>query len=327
MRFGLGAMLLGRFGDPMLISVVVPCYNEELVIKETISRLQKFAESERDYEFELLFVDDGSRDQTLEILHAEAKNDATIRVVSFTRNFGHQVAVSAGIDIALGSAIVIIDADLQDPVEVISEMLSAWRNGFEIVYGQRIARRGETRFKRATAFVFYRLLNKFSEVEIPKDVGDFRLIDRRVAETLKGMPERDKFLRGMISWTGYKSKAVEYSRNERWAGETKYPLRKMIRFAADGILSFSTKPLYFVVWSGSLLAVLSMLASFWFVILKILVNDAVPGWTALIFVMLFLGGTQLLAIGLVGLYVGRIFSEAKQRPHYLINSDSKNGNL
>jgi dolichol-phosphate mannosyltransferase len=226
-----------------LLSIVVPCFNEEEVISETFKRLNNFSKQLTDLDVEIIFIDDGSSDSTRELLKKYAAEDARIKVICFARNFGHQIAVTAGIDAALGDAVVLIDADLQDPPEVVHQMIGKWKEGYDVVYGTRTERPGESAFKLATARGFYRLLNKLSDVPIPLDTGDFRLMSRAVVDTLRAMPERDRFVRGMVSWVGFKQTGLPYKRAERFAGESKYPLRKMLRFATDGILSFSTKPL------------------------------------------------------------------------------------
>ena len=301
-----------------LLSVVVPCYNEEEVIGETIKRLKAFCAGVADMQVELVFVDDGSRDRTRELLRAFAATDARVRVIGFARNFGHQIAVTAGIDAACGDAVVLIDADLQDPPEVVHEMVAKWREGYDVVYGTRTERPGESAFKLATARAFYRLLNRLSDVPIPLDTGDFRLMSRAVVETLKAMPERDRFVRGMVSWVGFRQIALPYRRAERFAGESKYPLSKMLRFATDGILSFSIKPLQMSVTLGSLAAVLAMSGIAYALYLRIFTSVWVEGWTALMIAVLFLGGVQLICVGILGEYIGRIYNEVKRRPLYVV---------
>ena len=228
---------------PKLLSIVIPCYNEEEVIAETIKRLKAFAVDLKNLDVEFIFVDDGSRDQTRALLKSFSALDSRIKIVGFARNFGHQIAVTAGVDAARGDAVVLIDADLQDPPEVVHEMIKKWEEGYDVVYGTRTERPGESAFKLATARLFYRVLNKLSSVPIPLDTGDFRLMSRPVVDVLGAMPERDRFIRGMVSWVGFKQIALPYKRAQRFAGETKYPLKKMLTFAFDGILSFSSKPL------------------------------------------------------------------------------------
>ena len=228
---------------PPLISVVVPCYNEEEVLGQTIEQLQAFAKALSRYRVEFIFVDDGSQDRTLDILRDSARQNSTFRILSFARNFGHQIALTAGIDAASGDAVALIDADLQDPPEMIAEMIKHWEGGVEVIYGVRASREGESAFKVSTARWFYRLLNRLSDTAIPLDTGDFRLMDRKVVDVLRQMPERHRFVRGLVAWVGYRQLALPYHRKKRVAGTSKYPLRRMLRFATDGILSFSLKPL------------------------------------------------------------------------------------
>lgn len=301
-----------------VLSIVVPCYNEEEVINATLDRLTEECDRLDNLSAEIICVDDGSRDGTLEILADRATGDPRIRVLALSRNFGHQIAVTAGVDNANGDAVVIIDADLQDPPELIHEMVAKWREGYDVVYGRRMERPGETPFKLATARAFYRILNRLSEVPIPLDTGDFRLIGREVVDALRDMPERDRFLRGMVSWVGYKQYALEYTRAERFAGVTKYPLRKMLRFAADGIFSFSRRPLQFSMALGMLSSGMALLGIVYALSLRLFTDIWVEGWTALFIAVMFFGGVQLLCIGILGEYVGRIYAETKNRPLYFV---------
>lgn len=301
-----------------LLSVVVPCFNEAEVIRETVVRLRKVADALPGVRVEMIFVDDGSRDGTNDLLTAFVEEDARIKVIVFARNFGHQVAVSAGIDAANGDAVVLIDADLQDPPELIADMLVRWREGFDVVYGRRVERAGETRLKRWTARWFYRLLRGISDVPIPLDTGDFRLMSRAVVNVLRAMPENDRFVRGMVSWVGYRQVELPYARQERFAGETKYPLRRMVRFALDGILSFSSKPLQMSIALGMFAASIAMLGILYALAARIFTNVWVEGWTALMLAVLFMGGVQLVCLGILGEYVGRIYKEVKQRPLYVV---------
>jgi dolichol-phosphate mannosyltransferase len=300
------------------ISIVVPCYNEEKLIAETLKRLCAFAKAADD-DVELIFVDDGSVDQTRQIIKSFDSHGIPVRLVGFSRNFGHQIAVSAGINVANGDAVVLIDADLQDPPEVIPEMIRKWREGYEVVYGVRTERPGESAFKLATARGFYRLINEFSDIPIPFDTGDFRLMSRRVADVLRAMPERDRFLRGMVSWVGFRQAPLPYKRAPRFAGVTKYPLAKMVRFAVDGILSFSIKPLQLSVSLGMTCAAMAVLGIVYALYLRIFTDIWVEGWTALMIAVLFLGGVQLISVGILGEYVGRIYSESKGRPLYVVD--------
>ncbi len=302
-----------------LLSVVIPCYNEEQVIGETMKRLEAFSLELKNLQVELIFVDDGSRDRTRELLKGFALRDPRIRIVGFARNFGHQIAVTAGIDVANGDAVVLMDADLQDPPEVVHQMIAKWREGFDVVYGTRTERAGESALKLATARGFYRLLNGLSDVAIPADTGDFRLMSRRVVDALRAMPERDRFIRGMVSWVGFRQIAVPYKRAARFAGESNYPLRKMLRFATDGIMSFSTKPLQISIALGALSAGLSLLGLCYAIAIRLFTNNWVEGWAGLMVAVLFIGGVQLVSIGILGEYIGRIYGEIKQRPLYIVS--------
>jgi dolichol-phosphate mannosyltransferase len=301
-----------------LLSFVVPCFNEEEVISETLKRLNSFCKKLKDLDVEIIFIDDGSRDRTRELLKNYATEDTRIKVICFARNFGHQIAVTAGIDAALGDAVVLIDADLQDPPEVVHQMISKWRDGYDVVYGTRIERTGESAFKLATARGFYRLLNKLSDVPIPLDTGDFRLMSRAVIDTLRAMPERDRFVRGMVSWVGFKQIGLPYKRAARFAGESKYPLSKMLRFATDGILSFSTKPLQLSVGLGMISSVIALMGIVYALFLRVFTSTWVEGWTAIMIAVLFIGGVQLVCIGILGEYIGRIYNEIKNRPLYIV---------
>ena len=299
------------------ISVIVPCYNEEAVILETHRRLTAVLAGLPDLDYEIIYVNDGSRDRTAEILRDLQTADTHIRIVLLARNFGHQMAVTAGLEHAQGAAIVIIDADLQDPPEVIPEMLARWREGYDVVYGVRTDRAGETRFKLFTAKLFYRLINGLSNIEMPLDVGDFRLIDRKVLAALNQMPERDRFLRGMVSWVGFRQSGVFYSRAARFAGETKYPLLKMVRFAADAVLSFSFTPLRLAIYMG-FVALLAAFGGIIYAVYKYYEDDVVRGWASTFVALLLMSGVQLITIGIIGEYIGRIYGEVKKRPLYLV---------
>jgi dolichol-phosphate mannosyltransferase len=307
-----------------LVSVVVPCYNEEAVIETTHDRLREVLESEP-IEYEILYVDDGSQDNTLDLLRKLHEQDERVEVVSLSRNYGHQVAITAGTDYAQGDAVVVIDADLQDPPEVIPRMIEKWRSGVDVVYGKRKLREGENAFKLWTAKAFYRFINRISGVDIPLDTGEFRLMDRQVVEAFLKMPERDRFVRGMVSWLGFEQEPVEYERAPRHAGETKYPLSEMVEFATDGILSFSTAPLKIATWAGFLASGLSVLGIIYALALRLFTDIWVPGWTALFISVLFLGGLQLISLGIIGEYVGRIYGETKRRPLYLVQDHLESG--
>ncbi len=301
-----------------MLSVVVPCYNEEAVIRQTHGRLIRVLEN-AGLSFEIIYVNDGSRDRTLAILHDLQTADNRVRVVSFSRNFGHQLAITAGIDCATGDAVVLIDSDLQDPPELIPSMVKLWREGNHVVYGVRESRVGESHFKLATAQAFYRLINQISDVPIPLDTGDFRLMDRRVVEVLKKMPERDRFVRGMVSWVGFKQAPLSYARAERAAGESKYPLRKMLLFAMDGVVSFSIVPLRISTLIGFLAATLAVAGILYALVLRLFTGIWAPGWTLLFISTFFLGGMTLGCLGIIGEYVGRIYRELKRRPLYVID--------
>ena len=302
----------------MLLSVVVPCYNEEAVIDETHRRLSDVVERIEDLHFELVYVDDGSHDRTPDILARLQCADPHVRVLRLSRNFGHQTAITAGVAHASGHAVVIIDADLQDPPELIPQFVARWREGYDVVYGVRTKREGESRFKRWTAAAFYRVINRLSEVQIPIDTGDFRLIDRRVVDALLAMPESARFVRGMVAWIGFRQIAVPYQRAAREAGETKYPLVKMMHLALDAVSSFSVAPLRLATWTGFATSALAVLGILYALITRLFTNIWVTGWTALIIAVLFMGGVQLIALGIIGEYVGRVYGEAKLRPLYLV---------
>ncbi|MDQ1707870.1 MAG: polyisoprenyl-phosphate glycosyltransferase [Pyrinomonadaceae bacterium] len=302
----------------MLLSIVVPCYNEAAVVAEFHRRIVAVCAGITDSEFELIYTDDGSVDETPVILRQLQASDERVRVVALSRNFGHQVAVSAGLEHAAGDVAVIIDADLQDPPEVIPELLARWRDGYQVVYGMRTERPGETVFKLSTAKLFYRIINRLSKVKLPLDVGDFRLLDRKVIDVLLAMPERDRFLRGMVSWIGFRQVAVMYKRAERSAGASKYPLWKMLRFAADGVLSFSLTPLRLALWVGFLSIALAFAGIVYALIIRLYTNDWVRGWTSIFTAVLFIGGAQLVTLGIIGEYIGRIYAEVKRRPLYVV---------
>ncbi|MEH7542521.1 glycosyltransferase family 2 protein [Bacillus thuringiensis] len=300
-----------------LISVVVPMYFEEEVAQECYNRL-KSVMLQNDINYEFVFVNDGSTDRTMEILSEIASNDYRTKIVNFARNFGHQVAVTAGIAAAKGDAIVIIDADLQDPPEVIPELIAKWEEGYEVVYAKRKQRKGETWFKLLTAKYFYKFLNYMSDIDIPKDTGDFRIIDRKVADVFNQMTERNRFIRGMMSWVGFRQTYVEYERDERFAGETKYPLKKMIKFASDGIIAFSTKPLRIVMTLGLLSVLISIIVLVYTITVKIIGSGTQTGWASIMVAITFFSGIQLLGLGIVGQYIARIYDESKNRPIYIV---------
>ncbi len=300
-----------------LLSIVVPVYNEQEVIDETFRRLSA---TFKDYcmDIEYIFINDGSRDNTYFKLREIASSNKEVRVINFARNFGHQIAITAGMDYAKGDAIVIIDADLQDPPEVILEMVDKWVEGYQVVYGKRLQREGETFFKKLTAKVFYRFLDSMTDVKLPVDVGDFRLIDRKVCDAMKCLPERSRYVRGLVSWVGFKQTSVEYHREKRFAGETKYPFKKMLKLAGDGIFSFSYKPLKLATFMGMLVSALSFIYLIIVLVQRIVKNDVASGWASSMAVSLFLNGVMLIVIGIMGEYVGRIYEEVKARPLYVV---------
>jgi glycosyltransferase involved in cell wall biosynthesis len=300
------------------LSVVVPMFNEEEVIETTYRRLTSVLESIGET-YELVLVNDGSRDRTADIVRKLCELDSHVKLVDFSRNFGHQIAVTAGMDHASGRAVVLIDADLQDPPELIPEMVARWREGYDVVYGKRTARRGESWFKKFTASMFYRLLRSLTSVNIPLDAGDFRLMDRKVSDTLCEMRESSRFIRGMVSWVGFRQTFVEYVREERFAGETKYPLRKMLRLSLDAITSFSTKPLKLAGILGFLLSAAGFIYLLIVLYLRLFTNATQPGWTSLIVISLLFHGITLSLLGVLGEYIGRTYEEVKRRPLYVVS--------
>ncbi|MCI8383563.1 MAG: glycosyltransferase family 2 protein [Clostridia bacterium] len=301
------------------ISIIIPMYNEEEVAKTSYLRIKKVMEALNQYDYEMLLIDDGSSDHTMDLLTQIAKENPKVKVLSFARNFGHQSAVTAGIQYATGDAVIIIDADLQDPPELLPEMIALWEQGNEVIYGQRKARKGESAFKLLTAKMFYRTLNALSDVEIPKDTGDFRLVDRKVIDVVNAMPEHNKFLRGLFSWVGFRQKAYLYERQERYAGKTKYPFKKMWKLASDGIISFSTKPLKIVGGLGILTIILSIGILVYSLISYLFnLNQLTPGWTSIMVAITLFSGVQLLSIWIISEYIARIYDETRNRPEYII---------
>ena len=300
------------------LSIVIPCYNEEAVVEETIARLQAVCTPLSSLCFEWIFVDDGSSDRTRQLLKDHAAREPRLKLIGFARNFGHQIAVTAGIDAAVGDGVVILDADLQDPPEVISQMIEKWREGYDVVYGVRTERAGESYLKLAMAKGFYRVMGRLSDVPIPLDSGDFRLMSRNVIEVLRAMPERDRFLRGMVSWVGFRQIGITYKRSGRVAGTSRFPLKRLGRLAIDGLLSFSAAPLRVSVALGLLCALLSLIGILYALAVRIFTSTWVAGWAALMIAILFVGGVQLLCIGVLGEYVARIYHETKRRPLYVV---------
>jgi polyisoprenyl-phosphate glycosyltransferase len=300
-----------------VLSVVAPVYNEEGTLDELHRRLTSTLASLESYE--IVLVDDGSSDGSWACLLDLAARDARVRLLRLSRNFGHQAALSAGLDAARGDAVVLMDADLQDPPELIPTLVERWRDGYDVVYAIRGDREGESRLRLASISVFYRLLHRISPTEIPRDAGDFRLLSRRAAEAVSAMPERARFLRGMTSWIGFRQTGVPYTREARFAGQSKYPASKLVRLAFDGITSFSTAPIKLVTGLGFALVVFCIGVLAWTLYVRFFTSHHPQGWTSVIAVVLLLGGVQLLSLGVIGQYVARIFDETKQRPVYLVD--------
>ena len=311
------------------LSVVLPCFNEAEVIGKTfqrlISALDQVSLSER-LKYQVVFVDDGSKDSTLAQLHAlegsMTSKNGVVDIISLSRNFGHQLALTAGLRFALGDAIISIDADLQDPPEVIHDMVKLWLGGADVVYAVRKERPGETAFKLWTASLFYKALSRFTDTDIPKNTGDFRLMSRRVLDIFNAMPERHRFIRGLIPWIGFKQVPYEYDRDERAAGETKYPFKRMLKLAIDAFTSFSHVPLKIAYYTGLTFALVSFLFAGWVVISHFLLHNTVPGWSSLMVAVLVLGSLNLLVLGIHGEYIGRIYDQSKGRPIYLVDFEA-----
>lgn len=298
-----------------LLSLIVPVFNEEEVLPASYARMSAAMQALTGYDYEIIYVNDGSRDGTMKRLRAIAGEHKEVRVISFSRNFGHQLAVTAGMDNARGDALIIIDADLQDPPEVIAELVKAWENGADIAYGKRLKREGETVFKKLTAFCYYRLLNAMSAYPIPLDTGDFRLLDKKVADVFLKMREHNRFLRGMSGWMGFDAVPVEYVRHERQAGKTKYTLKKMLRLAFDGILGFSYKPMSLALYAGAALGVTGMLALIALIIIAATIGCA--PWLWAVDGLVLINALTLAAIGVQGAYLNRIYDEVRGRPLYI----------
>jgi glycosyltransferase involved in cell wall biosynthesis len=306
------------------LSLVLPIFNEEPIILELDRRLRAFLDDVGQgvgASWEVVFVDDGSKDRSREMLRELAAKEPRYKVLGLSRNFGHQLAITAGLDRAEGDAVVVMDADLQDPPEVVRDMLARWREGNDVVYAVRAKRHGETWFKRLTAALFYRFLRAMLGVSIPVDAGDFRLMSRPVVLTLRALREQHRFVRGMVAWVGFRQVAVKYERPGRFAGETKYPFRKMLRFAIDGITSFSIIPLRFATWLGVLSGFAAMGIAAWAFYVKVVEKRAVQGWTTLMILVALGLSAQLLVMGILGEYVGRIYEEVKRRPLYAISEE------
>ena len=300
-----------------VLSIVIPVYNEAESLPELVRRV---TETVRRIEpsFEILFINDGSRDETIEALRRLCVHDARLRAISFSRNFGKEIAIAAGLDHAFGDAVVIMDADLQHPPEVIPAFLEKWHEGFLNVYGQRTDRTGETRLKRNFAKAFYRIFSQFGETDLPEGAGDFRLLDRKAVDALRALPERARFSKGLYAWVGFRSIGVPFEVAEREHGQSKFRYRKLFSFAFDGLSSFSTVPLKIATWSGAIIAFVATLTAFYFLIRTLFYGTDLPGFPSLIVSIMFFSGIQLVSLGMIGEYVGRIFAEVKRRPLYLI---------
>lgn len=309
---------IGQAAGNCRYSIVVPIFNEEEMLPALIERLAGLMDT-LDGPAEAVLVNDGSRDRSHDLMETAHRRDPRFKVVGLSRNFGHQVAITAGMDFARGDAVIVIDADLQDPPEVIPELIARWKAGYDVVYAVRTARKGESVFKRATARLFYRVINSLSSVPMPLDVGDFRLVDRRALKAFLSLRERDRFVRGLFGWVGLKQTGVPYERHAREKGETKYPLGKMIRLAITGIIGFSDAPLRLAIWSGALISVSAMLYGFYIFIIWLTGIRLVEGWASTMVILSILGGVNLMTTGVIGLYVGRIHQEVKNRPLYIVD--------
>lgn len=299
-----------------LLSILVPAYNEEDSLANLFAVLTPIL---KPYNYELIFINDGSKDKTVQIIKKQATKNNRIKLVSFARNFGHQMALTAGYQYAAGDAIISIDADLQDPPELIADMIQKWQEGYDIVYAQRKNRNGSW-FKQKSGLWFYNFINNLSEVPIPHDVGDFRLLDKKVVQILNQLPEKSRFLRGLVAWSGFPSTFIQFTRKERMAGETHYPLSKMVGLAIEGITSFSTRPLRVASYLGFLAAGLGVLGLFYAIILRLFFSHEywVTGWTGIFVAVVFFGGVQLISIGIIGEYIGKIYKQVQARPHFVV---------
>lgn len=305
----------------MDLSVIIPIFNEEANIPFLYTRISNVLD-EMKISYELLFVNDGSKDTSIQLIEALALSSSKVKYVDFSRNFGHQVAVTAGLDYAIGQRIVIIDADLQDPPELIRDLYRKMNEDYQVVYARRTNRKGESFFKKITAKLFYRILAGITSIDIPLDTGDFRIIDRKVVEVLKQMPEQEKYLRGQIAWIGFKQTYIEYQREERLGGSTGYTYRKMFRFALDGITSFSNFPLKFASMAGFIVSFFAFVVMLYTLYSKFVLKDTVQGWTSIMLSVMFIGGIQLICVGIIGEYISRIGNNVKKRPLYVINKSN-----
>ena len=306
---------------PPVYSLVIPIFNEEAVLPLLLRRLDALLDA-LDAPAEAILVDYGSLDASPIVLEAKARSYARYRFVRLSRNFGHQIAITTGMERASGHAVIVMDADLQDPPEVALDMIAKWKEGFEVVYAERLTRDGESRFKRMTADLFYRLLGRMSEIDIPRNVGDFRLVDRKALDAFLAMPERDRFVRGMFAWIGFRQAVVKFHRPSRAAGETKYSLAKMARLAASGVVSFSDAPLRLALWTGLTISSLAILYGLWVIAMWALNADFERGWSSIVVLVTFIGGANMLMTGVLGVYVGRIHSEVKRRPLYVVERET-----
>jgi len=311
-----GKRLYVQFEMTIMYSIVIPVYNEQEVLPEFYHRLSRSME-QLDEPYEIIFINDGSQDRSMEILHKLHVADSRVKIIHLSRNFGHQAAITVGMDYASGDAVITMDADLQDPPEVLLQLIQKYREGYDVVYATRKKRKGETFSKRFTARVFYRLIHRLADVNIPVDTGDFRLINRSALNSLNSLREKRRFVRGLVSWIGFRQIGITYQRDPRYAGKTKYPLRKMLKFALDGITSFSDIPLHIAMYLGFATSGFAFLYAVIVVLLKFL-SISFPGYTSIMVTILFLGGVQLITIGIIGEYIGRIYDEVKGRPLYIV---------
>ena len=303
--------------NEIIYSVVVPLYNEELVIDESYNRLKSVMDSTKE-NYEIVFINDGSKDTTRDKVENICRKDEMIKLVNFSRNFGHQAAITAGMNQAIGDAVIVIDADLQDPPEAILDMISKWKEGYEVVYGKRTKREGETFFKKFTSKVYYRLLKNMTSIDIPVDTGDFRLIDRKVCDALNSLPEKNRYIRGLVSWVGYKQTFVEFTRQERFAGETKYSLKKMLKLAFDGITSFSYKPLVISAYLGGFMGLIGTVLLISNIITSLSNHNNILSLGLILSTNLIMFGLMFCVLAIMGQYIGRIFDESKNRPLYIV---------
>ncbi len=302
----------------MHITLLIPLYNEEEMLPLLVDELENFRKK-RDENIDILFVNDGSKDATEELVKQLTSSISGYRVINFSRNFGHQIAVTAGLDYVEADAVIIMDADLQDPLYVAGEMIDKWKEGYDVVFGVRESREGESFFKKFTAKIFYRFFKWFTELDIPYDTGDFRLLSQPVIQAYQKVKEQNPFVRGLIAWLGYKQIGLQYKRESRKAGETKYPLKKMLKLAGNAISSFSNKPLKITIQFGMMVSVIAFLGIGWVIYVRLFLEQVVPGWASTLLIVLLIGGVQFIFMGVLGIYISKIFNEVRQRPRYLIN--------